>query len=127
MLKPHILQIFKGIPYANPPVGALRYDSPAPLPPFSSRNDVYVANVTKPACPRTYEEALNRTRPEDGIRSLRKALDLEDCLYLDIYVPYHRKHSCVISSSMHTKFNLRSITNDIARYSAYNTMSGWQK
>ncbi|CAG7786510.1 unnamed protein product [Allacma fusca] len=82
-----IVEIFQGIPYASPPVRSLRYESPAPLP-YSAKNDIYFANVTKPPCPRTYAEVLNRTRSEDPIRALKKTMDSEDCLYLDLYVPY---------------------------------------
>lgn len=75
------------------PVGNLRYESPTP-PPLRSKTQVYSANVTKPACPMSYSQIMNRTSvPRDPIRELRKIMDMEpdDCLYLDIYLPLNSK------------------------------------
>ncbi|XP_035714842.1 neuroligin-4, X-linked-like isoform X2 [Folsomia candida] len=96
-----IIEIFRGIPYASPPIGPLlRYESPSPLP-HRSRTEVFNANVSHPSCPRTSEEVLNRTMggggggPMDKFRTLRKTLEnsVEDCLYLDIYAPLNSDKS----------------------------------
>ncbi|GAA3439134.1 carboxylesterase/lipase family protein [Kutzneria kofuensis] len=61
---------FQGIPYAAPPVGALRWRPPAPVQPWTQPRD-----ATKPgnACP----QAPGEPRTD------------EDCLYLDVTTPRH--------------------------------------
>ncbi|CAL8114258.1 unnamed protein product [Orchesella dallaii] len=84
-----VIEIFKGIPFASPPTGNLRYESPSP-PPLRSRNHIYSANISKSACPVSYMQILNRTSvPGDPIRALKKTMEMlpDDCLYLDIYAP----------------------------------------
>ncbi|GFN97437.1 carboxylic ester hydrolase [Plakobranchus ocellatus] len=60
---------FEGIPYAQPPVGRLRFAKPLPLTRKSP--GVYEAHTAKPSC--------------FGVGVIGPAS--EDCLYLDIYVP----------------------------------------
>ncbi|WP_165977966.1 carboxylesterase/lipase family protein [Nonomuraea diastatica] len=64
-------RLFQGIPYAAPPVGALRWRAPAPVTPWTA-----VREATKPgsACPR--RESPNE--PRQGS---------EDCLYLNVATP----------------------------------------
>ncbi len=76
--------IFKGVPYAAPPVGALRFLPPQPVQPWAG---VYEANHFSAACPQLpqkpgsfYEKEFYST-PER-----RPQLD-EDCLYLNIWTP----------------------------------------
>ncbi|XP_066955571.1 cocaine esterase-like isoform X1 [Macrobrachium rosenbergii] len=66
---------FKGIPYAQPPVGELRFKAPVPIGPWSGVK----GGQTPPACPQVDFIAL--TAGEN------KMLGEEDCLYLNIYVP----------------------------------------
>ncbi len=73
------LEIFKGIPYAAPPVGNLRWRSPQPVKPW---NGVRAAIDFAPDCmqlPFRSDAAPLRTTPS------------EDCLYLNVWAP--RKHS----------------------------------
>lgn len=62
---------FLGIPYAAPPVGALRWRPPAPPAPWRG---VRSATTLPPACPQLANS--------NGARS-----ENEDCLYLSVYVP----------------------------------------
>lgn len=80
-----IVEIFRGIPYAS----SNRYESPAPVP-QRSRTEVFLANTTRPSCPRTSEEVLNRTSVKSPFKALRRLVEsgVEDCLYLDIWVPF---------------------------------------
>ena len=62
---------FLGIPYAAPPVGALRFRPPAPVTP---RSDVLQATSFAPGCPQ--------------LGSIQgPASDHEDCLYLNVWTP----------------------------------------
>ena len=65
---------FKGIPYAAPPVGALRWKPPQEPSPFSSTWD---ASYFRPAC------AQNVPNPSLGAEDPMS----EDCLYLNVFVP----------------------------------------
>jgi para-nitrobenzyl esterase len=65
-----VITSFKGIPYAAPPVGALRWKPPQPPLPWQ---DVRAADKTGPAC----------MQPRDDLDS-RVAVS-EDCLYLNVW------------------------------------------
>jgi para-nitrobenzyl esterase len=64
---------FLGIPYAAPPVGALRWARPAPAPPWTAERDV---TRHGPSCP----------QPEVKLVSLPAVRD-EDCLLLSVWTP----------------------------------------
>lgn len=69
---------YLGIPYASPPVGALRWVPPhSPLP---WKPDVYNATIVMPGCPQKYctEYLPNTSCPVETS---------EDCLYLNIWTP----------------------------------------
>lgn len=80
--------IFRGVPYAAPPVGELRWRPPAPVAPWSG---VRAATAHEPGC----------TQPVDldpkvanygGVQGAQS----EDCLYLTIYAPPGAKNAPVI-------------------------------
>ena len=62
---------FRGIPYAQPPLGELRF---APPQPAATHNGVLDATEFAPACPQVA-----------GV--MGDGSDTEDCLYLNIYTP----------------------------------------
>eukprot|EP01040_Poterioochromonas_malhamensis_P010278 gene10278-11180_t len=66
---------WKGIPYAQPPVGSLRWEYPVPATPFTS---VYNATYDAPGCPQICNLPPGNC-PEYGLS--------EDCLYLSVYSP----------------------------------------
>ncbi|XP_037960126.1 uncharacterized protein LOC119689376 [Teleopsis dalmanni] len=95
-----LVEAYLGIPYASPPVGSLRF-----MPPItpSTWKNIRNADRFSPVCPQTVPippngpEALLEV-PRARLAQLRRLLPLlknqsEDCLYLNIYVPYeNRRH-----------------------------------
>ena len=65
---------FRGIPYARPPVGALRWKPPEPVEPWTTVREAVVAG---PSC----LQAPLGWNNKDALRSR------EDCLYLDVRTP----------------------------------------
>ena len=68
--------VFRGLPYAEPPTGALRWRAPLPLAPWTQ---VRAATAAQPACPQ--KRGLSLEGGGDPGQ-----LD-EDCLYLNIFAP----------------------------------------
>ena len=66
---------FKGIPYAAPPVGALRWRAPQPVKPWS---DIRHADKVGPLCMQKINATDNGVGPPPAS---------EDCLNLDVYAP----------------------------------------
>ncbi|MEM7099060.1 MAG: carboxylesterase family protein [Pseudomonadota bacterium] len=67
--------VFKGIPYAMPPVGVRRWQAPQTVPAWSG---VRLANRFSPACAQLpYPEGSMFTRPSEPTS--------EDCLYLNVW------------------------------------------
>lgn len=69
-------QLFRGIPYAAPPLGALRWQAPQPIKPWQGVRD---ATKAGPPCLQTNYD-WNAADANSGN---------EDCLYLDVHVPKH--------------------------------------
>ena len=107
-------QVFRGVPFAAPPVGPLRLKPPVACPPWPG---VRPALVFGPACPQRVPlsraaesepadasaapaaaaeaDALARM-PRGRLNALRKLTPLlrnqnEDCLYLNLYAPAQGK------------------------------------
>ncbi len=68
------LSIYKGIPFAAPPVGNLRWRAPQPIP---ASRDVYKAAAFKPQCMQ-----LGPPLPTMPVEP-----SSEDCLYLNVWAP----------------------------------------
>jgi para-nitrobenzyl esterase len=66
------VNVYKGIPYAAPPVGALRWRPPQPVAPWTG---VRSADEFAPDC------------PQSGAEPTRARQRAEDCLYLNIWTP----------------------------------------
>jgi len=69
------VQVFKGIPYAAPPVGALRWKEPQPAPSWQG---------TRPA--KEFGARCMQARVFDDM-VFRDAAPSEDCLYLNVWTP----------------------------------------
>jgi para-nitrobenzyl esterase len=68
------LTVYKGVPYATPPLGDLRWREPHPVAPWKG---VRVANTFAPACMQKGVSMPGETPPAVS----------EDCLYLNIWTP----------------------------------------
>jgi para-nitrobenzyl esterase len=71
---------FKGIPYAAPPIGDLRWRPPQPPQPWSASRS---AKDYGHSCPQ-------RSPPERVLPSSQGATTSEDCLTLNVWTPTHR-------------------------------------
>ena len=85
--------IFRGIPYAKPPIGELRWKSPVPL---STDPKVINAQSFKPACMQDeYTTVWYQDVAElfDNPRTVFQHVDAvsEDCLYLNIWRSEERR------------------------------------
>uniref|UniRef100_A0A182KF05 COesterase domain-containing protein n=1 Tax=Anopheles christyi TaxID=43041 RepID=A0A182KF05_9DIPT len=88
------VEAFRGIPYASPPLGNLRF-----MPPVTGAlwSGVKKADRFSPVCPQRLPDIYNETAalermPRGRLEYLRRLLPYlrnqsEDCLYLNIYVP----------------------------------------
>lgn len=69
------LQVFRGIPYAQPPTGALRFRPPEPVEPWSGVHDAMSFGPYS-LQPLVYGSS---SPPVEGMS--------EDCLYVNVYTP----------------------------------------
>ena len=72
------LQIYRGIPYAAPPAGDLRWKPPGPVQPWEGIKET---KVFLPACPQPIA-----ADPSSGDTPANMS---EDCLYLNVWTPAH--------------------------------------
>jgi para-nitrobenzyl esterase len=71
------LLVFRGIPFAKPPVGPLRFRPPEPLEPWPGIRDATVFGPGAPQGANPFEMLLTVLVPETS----------EDCLYLNVLAP----------------------------------------
>ena len=88
------VEVYKGIPYASPPIGHLRF-----MPPVTAAlwSHVRIANKFAPVCPQRLPDISNETltlkkMPRGRYEYLKRLLPYlqnqsEDCLYLNVYAP----------------------------------------
>ncbi|CAH0557830.1 unnamed protein product [Brassicogethes aeneus] len=88
------VEVFRGIPYASPPLGSLRF-----MPPVTGAlwSGVKIADKFSPVCPQRLPDIANETAalkrmPRGRLEYLKRLLPYlqeqsEDCLYLNIYAP----------------------------------------
>ena len=88
------MEIYRGIPFAAPPVGSLRFMPPVTVTPW---REIRSATHYGPVCPQLLPETRNETaallKMSQGrlkaIRDMKHLLSnqTEDCLYLNVYSP----------------------------------------
>ena len=71
-------EVYLGVPYAQPPIGLLRFEYPVPPRPWS---DVYNATQLPPWC-------IQFWFPDDRVES---RVSSEDCLHFNLFMPMQRK------------------------------------
>ena len=98
------VEAFLGVPYASPPLGSLRF-----MPPVTPSHwrGVRMANSLGASCPQRvpkHVKDLSKGR-EDYLKRLKPFLDntSEDCLYLNVYLPYDRGEYCFHFLSFHSR------------------------
>jgi len=74
------LVVYRGIPYAAPPIRDLRWREPQPVPPWKGAR---AAGHFAPACMQTGVSMPGETPPKIS----------EDCLYLNVWTPAHDAHA----------------------------------
>nr|XP_050861736.1 neuroligin-4, Y-linked-like isoform X2 [Vespula vulgaris] len=88
------VEVFRGIPYAAPPIGDLRFRAPiSPIP----WNGVKLAETYGAVCPQNHPDIGNETAallqmPLGRYQQLKRLLAFltnqsEDCLFLNLYIP----------------------------------------
>ncbi|XP_025075176.1 neuroligin-1 [Pogonomyrmex barbatus] len=82
------VETYYGVPYATPPLGALRYMPPVTPTPWRG---IKLADTMPPACPQR-PPAPDESLPRQRQTYLKRLVPLlanqsEDCLYLNLYVP----------------------------------------
>ncbi|KAL3281976.1 hypothetical protein HHI36_005179 [Cryptolaemus montrouzieri] len=85
------IEHYRGVPYAAPPVGDLRFMPPRDAP---SWEDVKYADNFGPVCPQKFPDIKNMPpKRKKEFLLLREYLlnESEDCLYLNIYTPHDRE------------------------------------
>ncbi|KAL0281346.1 UNVERIFIED_CONTAM: hypothetical protein PYX00_002357 [Menopon gallinae] len=100
------VEVFRGIPYAMPPTGNLRF-----MPPVSSAlwSGVRIADKFSPVCPQRLPDISNETlalkrMPKGRLEYLKRLLphlqnQSEDCLYLNIYAPAQGESLSALSTA----------------------------
>ncbi len=71
------LSIFRGVPFAAPPVGRLRLRPPAPVAPWVETRDALVFGPVAPQLPSMLDAMFGGERPEQS----------EDCLTANVWTP----------------------------------------
>ncbi|KAJ2944056.1 hypothetical protein O0L34_g8390 [Tuta absoluta] len=91
-----LVEMFLGIPYAAPPVGSFRFMPPASAPPWPG---VKKATRFAPVCPQSIPPIKKGNPPSLGRQHYMSRIqpfltnESEDCLYLNIYVPFREQKS----------------------------------
>ncbi|KAG7205939.1 hypothetical protein KM043_007866 [Ampulex compressa] len=92
-----LVDVFRGVPYAEPPTGSLRFSPPRSPEPWRG---VRQSQQFAPVCPQVLPNLEEEVKP-GRYEYLQRHLPLlrnqsEDCLYLNIYAPHHEGLCCGI-------------------------------
>nr|WP_255428143.1 carboxylesterase family protein [Ramlibacter cellulosilyticus] len=103
---------WKGIPYAKPPVEALRWQPPQDATPWTS---VKTTTSFGPACSqygRIYGPGSNNRYDATIGTTLNQAVGQEDCLYLNVWRPANRDENLPVIVFFHGGSNVSGYTAD---------------
>lgn len=90
--------VFKGIPYARPPVGSLRFHAPRPAEAWEG---VYQADTFSAICPQMGQKEGSFYHKEFYYDPEFMPAQSEDCLYLNIWVPKEGEGSFPVAIWFH--------------------------
>lgn len=101
-----------GIPYAEPPIGPLRWRAPRNPAPW---RDTRPAQAFAPACVqygRLYGPGANNRYDRTIAATLNQAVGSEDCLYLNVWAPAGSTHDLPVIVFIHGGSNVSGYTAD---------------
>ncbi len=103
---------WKGIPYAKPPVGELRWKAPADAPPWTSPRSAQQFGSACASLGRLYGPGFNNRYDATIGASLDKFVGSEDCLYLNIWRPATAAEKLPVIVFVHGGSNITGYTAD---------------
>ena len=103
---------WKGIPFARPPVGDLRWRAPRPPAPWSDVRDATQFGPAPVQYGRVYGPGSNNRYDETIATTLNQAVGSEDCLYLNIWRPADATGDLPVIVFIHGGSNVSGYTAD---------------
>ncbi len=103
---------WKGIPYAKPPTGDLRWKAPADATPWKSPRPAREFGNACASLGRLYGPGFNNRYDATIGASLEKFVGSEDCLYLNIWRPATTKQKLPVVVFVHGGSNITGYTAD---------------
>ncbi len=103
---------WKGIPYAQAPVGALRWKAPADLEPWTSPKTTQQFGNACASAGRIYGPGLNNRYDETIGTSFGQPVGDEDCLYLNVWRPASTEQALPVIVFVHGGSNITGYTAD---------------
>ena len=104
--------VWKGVPYAKPPVGELRWKAPADPEPWASPRLTQQFGHACAQASRLYGPGLNNKYDVTIGTSLGKTVGSEDCLYLNIWRPASAAAQLPVIVWVHGGSNISGYTAD---------------
>ncbi len=104
--------VWKGVPYAKPPVGELRWKAPADPDPWTSPRLTQQFGHACAQASRLYGPGLNNKYDATIGTSLGKTVGSEDCLYLNIWRPASAAAQLPVIVWVHGGSNISGYTAD---------------
>jgi carboxylesterase type B len=103
---------WKGVPFAKPPVGALRWKAPADPDPWTAPRPAAQFGSACASSGRLDGPGLNNRYDETLAASLNKTVGSEDCLYLNIWRPATASEKLPVVFFVHGGSNVSGYTAD---------------